>query len=113
MLKNVIDRDGSYFAVESIVSNQNPDALSATLRSMVSALDKLEDVVDRRLEDQKRLHSLDSEMSDMMLDRSRLAQSLDKAEGRSTRLEDANKEVSRRLVTAMETIRSVLEAQTK
>ncbi|MEM8839245.1 MAG: DUF4164 family protein, partial [Pseudomonadota bacterium] len=53
--------------------------------------------------------SLDGEMSNMMLDRSRLAQSLDKVEAKAARLEDANKEVSRRLVTAMDQIRTVLE----
>jgi hypothetical protein len=41
-------------------------------------------------------------------DRSRLAQSLDAAEARSARLEEANREVSRRLVAAMESIREVL-----
>jgi hypothetical protein len=41
-------------------------------------------------------------------DRSRLAQTLDAAEERSGRLEDANREVSRRLVAAMESIRDVL-----
>ncbi|MEP3629477.1 MAG: DUF4164 family protein, partial [Hyphomicrobiales bacterium] len=41
----------------------------------------------------------------------RLAQSLDRAEARSGRLEEANKEVSRRLVNAMETIRSIIESQ--
>jgi len=43
------------------------------------------------------------------LDRARLAHELDSSEARAERLEDANKEVSRRLVTAMETIRAVLD----
>ena len=42
-------------------------------------------------------------------DRSRLAQELDQAEFRANRLEEVNREVSRRLVTAMETIRAVLD----
>jgi hypothetical protein len=45
----------------------------------------------------------------MNADRSRLAQELDASEARAERLQDANKEVSRRLVTAMETIRAVLD----
>ena len=45
----------------------------------------------------------------MLEDRSRLAQELDQSENRSNRLEEANREVSRRLVTAMETIRAVLD----
>jgi len=42
-------------------------------------------------------------------DRSRLAQELDQSEFRANRLEEVNREVSRRLVTAMETIRAVLD----
>jgi hypothetical protein len=45
----------------------------------------------------------------MNADRARLAQELDNSEARGERLEEANKEVSRRLVTAMETIRAVLD----
>ena len=52
---------------------------------------------------------LESEVHRLGTDRSRLAQSLDSAEARSARLEDANREVSRRLVTAMESIRDVLQ----
>jgi Domain of unknown function (DUF4164) len=44
----------------------------------------------------------------MNVDRARLAQELDSAEAKSERLADVNREVSRRLVSAMETIRSVL-----
>ena len=44
----------------------------------------------------------------MVTARSRLAQSLDAADARSARLEEANREVSRRLVAAMESIREVL-----
>jgi len=45
----------------------------------------------------------------MGADRARLAESLDNAEARAQQLESANREVSRRLVDAMESIRSVLE----
>ncbi|AAL51493.1 hypothetical cytosolic protein [Brucella melitensis bv. 1 str. 16M] len=48
-------------------------------------------------------------MQRMNADRSRLAQELDQSEARAERLEAANREVSRRLVTAMETIRAVLD----
>lgn len=51
----------------------------------------------------------EAEVQRMNSDRSRLAQDLDNSESRAQRLEDANKEVSRRLVTAMETIRAVLD----
>ena len=45
----------------------------------------------------------------MNADRAKLATELDSSEARAERLEEANKEVSRRLVTAMETIRAVLD----
>ncbi len=45
----------------------------------------------------------------MNMDRRKLAQELDASEGRAERLEAANKEVSRRLVAAMESIRTVLD----
>ena len=51
----------------------------------------------------------EAEVQRMNADRSRLAQELDNSEARAERLEEANKEVSRRLVTAMETIRAVLD----
>lgn len=87
------------------------DGLKSALRALMASLDDLDDAVDRQLEDRARIAALDSEMTDIMLDRSRLAQTLDKAEARSARLEDANREVSRRLVGAMEMIRAVLDGQ--
>ncbi len=44
-------------------------------------------------------------------DRTQLAAKLDQAEAHGSRLEDVNKDVSRRLVAAMESIRTVLEGQ--
>ncbi|MBN9025019.1 MULTISPECIES: DUF4164 domain-containing protein [Kaistia] len=83
--------------------------IDGALRRLSAALDGLEGAVDRRLNAGARLGEIEIEMQRIGLDRSRLAQSVDAAEARSERLEEANKEVSRRLVAAMETIRSVLE----
>ena len=66
-------------------------------------------VMDELSELQKRVKVMETEVQRMNADRSRLAQELDNSEARAERLEDANKEVSRRLVTAMETIRAVLD----
>ena len=55
------------------------------------------------------IREAEAEVQRMNADRSRLAQELDNSEARAERLEEANKEVSRRLVTAMETIRAVLD----
>ena len=51
----------------------------------------------------------EAEVQRMNSDRAKLATELDNSEARAERLEEANKEVSRRLVTAMETIRAVLD----
>lgn len=88
-------------------------APEATLKQVLSrlnkALDALENAVDSRLEKVGDYAAAEEEVQRMNADRSRIAQELDNSEARAERLEEANKEVSRRLVTAMETIRAVLD----
>lgn len=85
----------------------------ATLKEVIArlgkAIDVLEQAADARLEREQDYSESDAEAQRLNADRARLAQELDAAEARSERLEEANKEVSRRLVTAMETIRAVLD----
>lgn len=85
----------------------------ATLREVISrlgrAIDTLEISVAAKLEHEQDYGEAEAEVQRMNADRSRLAQELDNSEARAERLEEANKEVSRRLVTAMETIRAVLD----
>ncbi len=85
----------------------------ATLKEVIARLGKamegLESAVAARLEHERDYSEAEAEVQRMNADRSRLAQELDNSEGRAERLEEANKEVSRRLVTAMETIRAVLD----
>ena len=69
----------------------------------------LEAAAEARLRHRPDFGDAEAEVQRMNADRSRLAQELDGAQGRAERLSDANKEVSRRLVTAMETIRAVLD----
>jgi len=84
-----------------------------TLREAISrlgkAIDTLEHTVDLRLEKEQDYGEAEAEVQRMNADRARLAQELDKSEARAERLAEANKEVSRRLVAAMETIRAVLD----
>lgn len=84
-----------------------------TLREVIirlgKAMDALEHGAAGRLESEMDYAEAEAEVQRMNADRSRLAQELDGSEGRAERLEEANKEVSRRLVTAMETIRAVLD----
>ena len=84
-----------------------------TLREVIvrlgKAMDMLEQAASGRLEHESDYSEAEAEVQRMNSDRSRLAQELDISEARAERLEEANKEVSRRLVTAMETIRAVLD----
>jgi len=85
----------------------------ATLKEIINrlgrAIDTLENAIDGRLEAAGDFVEAEAEVQRMNADRARLAQELDKSEARAERLSDANKEVSRRLVAAMETIRAVLD----
>jgi len=82
------------------------DAALAALRQAVAGL---ENAVDMRFEAERESTEIDGEVRRVHADRARLAQELDHSEFRANRLEEVNREVSRRLVTAMETIRAVLD----
>ncbi|MBO0662063.1 DUF4164 domain-containing protein [Jiella sp. MQZ9-1] len=74
-----------------------------------TALERLENVVEVRLERENDLKSIDAEVQRQTADRGRLARELDAALARGERLEQANREVSKRLVDAMEQVRKVLD----
>ena len=84
-----------------------------TLKEVIArlgrAMEVLERAVDGHLDNGQDYAEAEAEVQRMNADRARLAQELDGSEARAERLEEANKEVSRRLVTAMETIRAVLD----
>jgi len=85
----------------------------ATLKEVIGrlgrAIEALEQAAAARLENEQDYAEADAELQRMNADRAKLATELDNSEARAERLEEANKEVSRRLVTAMETIRAVLD----
>ena len=83
--------------------------LADSLKRLNRAMDLLEKAVDSRLEREAALSDAEAEVQRMGADRTRLAESLDAAEERAQQLAHVNKEVSRRLVDAMETIRSVID----
>lgn len=83
--------------------------LKEVIGRLVRAIESLENAVALRLEQEQDYAEAEAEVQRMNADRARLAQELDGSEARAERLEEANKEVSRRLVTAMETIRAVLD----
>ena len=83
--------------------------LEDAIARLSAALGALEAAATKRLGREQDLGEAEAEVQRMNADRSRLAQELDGSEARAERLSDANREVSRRLVTAMETIRAVLD----
>lgn len=84
-------------------------SLSEIIDRMSNAMKAIEGVVESRDETSRDYREAEEEVQRMNADRMRLAQELDNSEARAERLEKANKEVSRRLVAAMETIRAVLD----
>lgn len=84
--------------------------LDAALRRFNSAVEALESAIARRLEVERQEAALAEQIHLLGADRSRLADALDGAQAKAERLEGANEEVSRRLGSAMETIRAVLAA---
>ncbi|MCY1666186.1 DUF4164 domain-containing protein [Rhizobium sp. SL86] len=83
--------------------------LDAAISDLWAAVNSLENAVDARIERQREAVDAENEVRRVHADRARLAQELDQSEFRANRLEEVNREVSRRLVTAMETIRAVLD----
>jgi len=83
--------------------------LDLALKYMERALEYLENSLGSRLDNENQLDELELEVQRMNGDRARLAQELDNSEAKVERLEEANREVSNRLIVAMETIRTVIE----
>ena len=83
--------------------------MSDVLARIDKAIGAMESAVENGLAKGRDFSEAEEEVQRMNADRTRLAQELDASEARAERLENANKEVSRRLVTAMETIRAVLD----
>lgn len=84
-------------------------SLKTALEALNKALNQLDNEVDKQVEASRSSIEAAAELDRMIADRSRIAHELDQAQDRANRLEEANREVSRRLVTAMETIRAVLD----
>ncbi|AEV39197.1 hypothetical protein PSE_4695 [Pseudovibrio sp. FO-BEG1] len=85
--------------------------LDQALDRISASITKLEGALHRRTSRDKTLDALENDLQRIGEDRTQLAAKLDQAEARGSRLEDVNKDVSRRLVAAMESIRTVLEGQ--
>ena len=88
-----------------------PSGTEQAVRRLEAALRSLEAAVDERLSRSPGAEGLADEVQMLTADRSRLAEHLDEAQARAVKLENVNRDVSRRLASAVETIRSVLGAE--
>ncbi|MFO1185305.1 MAG: DUF4164 domain-containing protein [Bauldia sp.] len=89
----------------------SPTQAEAALKRLAEAVSTLESRVERQAERRQTQASGDAELQRAHHDRSRLAQSLDAAEARAAKLEEVNREVAKRLISVMETVRNVLARQ--
>ncbi|HEY4406279.1 MAG TPA: DUF4164 family protein [Xanthobacteraceae bacterium] len=85
-------------------------AIEAATRRLMQALEGLEAAAERRRETDRAELGVADQLHALGADRSRLAADLDAATARARALETTNQEVARRLDAAIETIRSVIEA---
>ena len=85
-------------------------AIEAATRRLMLALEGLEAAAERRRETDRADLGLADQLHALGADRSRLAADLDAVTARARALETTNQEVARRLDSAIETIRSVIEA---
>jgi hypothetical protein len=90
--------------------NGDESSLERATRRLDSAIDTLEAAVNRRHEEDRQRDALEAQLQAFGSDRSKLAAELDTVRARSVDLESANREVSRRLERAVDTIRTVLAA---
>jgi hypothetical protein len=87
--------------------------IDAATRRLALALDALDASLDRRLEADRSGAALSNQFQALGTDRSRLASELDAETARSRRLESANRDIARRLDSAIENVRAVIDAQQK
>jgi chromosome segregation ATPase len=85
-------------------------AIDAATKRLALALEALDAAVERRQEADQGQEALAAQLHALGTDRSQLASELDAAVARSRSLETTNREIARRLEVAIDTIKSVLEA---
>lgn len=83
-------------------------AIDAATRRLTQALDALDAAVERRLDAANAEAKLSDQLHTLGADRARLTSELDIQIARSKQLETANREIARRLDTAIDNIRSVI-----
>jgi hypothetical protein len=86
-----------------------PSATEQAVRRLEAALRGLEHAVEQRLSLAAGADGLADEVEMLTADRARLAENLDQSLARAAKLEAVNRDVSRRLDTAIEAVRGVLQ----
>jgi chromosome segregation ATPase len=87
-----------------------PSPTEQAVKRLEAALQTLEHVVEERLSLTAGADELVEEVQMLSSDRAGLAEKLDQMQARAAKLETINRDVSRRLDSAIETIRAVLAA---
>ena len=87
-----------------------PSAVDAAVKRLALALDALDAAVERRREADQSEEGLASQLHALGIDRTRLAAALDGEAARAKRLETTNREIAKRLDSAIASIQSVLDA---
>lgn len=86
-------------------------AVERVTSRLAHALDSLDAAVERSVELERSRAALGDQVHALEADRSRLAADLDTQLARSRRLEQANRDIARRLDAAADHIKTVLDAQ--
>ncbi len=86
-------------------------AMDGAMRRLDAAIEALETAISHSATDSRQRDLLESQLQAFGEERSRLSTDLERMRARSEDLETANREVSRRLEHAADTIRAVLTAQ--
>jgi hypothetical protein len=86
-------------------------ATEHAVKRLAAALQSLEAAVQQRLSQTASAEGLSAEVEMLTADRAQLAESLDQSQARAAKLEGINRDVSRRLGAAIETIGGVIEAE--
>lgn len=79
------------------------------ITALIAAVDRLAATANRQIVSRRSTSVLETAVQELEADRSDLARKLDAAEARAARLEAVNREVSAKLVAAMEKIRSLID----
>lgn len=86
-------------------------AFDAAVKRLALALEALDAAVERRREADRSEERLADQLQAVGIDRTRLAAALDGETARSRRLEETNREIARRIDSAVASIQSVLDVK--